>query len=131
MKKYVVMCLILLMSLSLFGCTDSDSNNETEDVIEQVEEVENLTDDDDYVEGVVALALIDEIGTEFKLADPGSCRFSINKIDRSGSSVKVYGSVTLYDKYGKLSDGRGGGTPFRTFDIKMDKYGDVTSCKIQ
>lgn len=131
MKRYIVMCLILLISFSLFGCAGNDTKNETEEVVEKIEEDDKLTDDDDFVEGVVALALLNEIGTEFNLADPGSCRYSINKIDRSGSSVKVYGEVTLYDKYGKLSDGRGGGTPFRTFDIKMDEDGDVTSCKIQ
>ena len=131
MKKYIVICLILLMSFSLFGCTDNGAKNETEECVENIEDDEKLTDDDDFVEAAVALALLDEIGAEFRLADPGSCRYSINKIDRSGCSVKVYGEVTLYDKYGKLSDGRGGGTPFRTFDIKMDEYGNVTSCKIQ
>ncbi len=55
----------------------------------------------------VATALRDEIGSKYDTADPDSCRYDINKQEKQGNFTYVYGSVTLYDKYGKLTTAGG------------------------
>lgn len=82
----------------------------------------------------VAQALRDEIGSKYDTADPDSCRYDINKQEEQGNYTYVYGSVTLYDKYGELTTGwvDDSGTPFRTYTVKINNStGDVASCEIK
>lgn len=82
----------------------------------------------------VATALRDEIGSKYDTADPDSCRYDINKQEEQGNYTYVYGSVTLYDKYGKLTTGwmDDSGTPYRSYTVKINNStGDVVSCEIK
>ena len=82
----------------------------------------------------VATALRDEIGSKYDTADPDSCRYDINKKEEQGNYTYVYGSVTLYDKYGKLTTGwrDDSGTPYRSYTVKINNStGDVVSCEIK
>ncbi len=81
---------------------------------------------------LVQSALRNEINKNFPLADANSTRYSINKSEKSGNSTIVYGKLYLYDKYGKLTKGRSGGSYSRTFEVKINNNTyKVTSCKIK
>ncbi len=82
----------------------------------------------------VATALRDEIGSKYDTADPDSCRYDINKQEEQGNFTYVYGSVTLYDKYGKLTTGwrDDSGTPYRSYTVKINNStGKAVSCEIK
>lgn len=96
---------------------------------------------DSQIQSLVVDALYSKIGSMFNDADPGSCRMSINKMDKSDDGwntqkITVYGNVTLYDKYGKLTNGWGpsvSGSYNHAFTVKITAVGDmgwVDSCNI-
>ncbi len=136
-KKRYLALVALLLFLPLYACSEgSDSapnaGNSSGGVSASTsQESQGLSDAE--IEALVVSALYDEIGSTYDTADPGSCRYSINKTEKSGGKLLVYGEVTLYDKYGKVTGGwvDGSGTPFRTFDITISESSrDVTSCEI-
>ena len=89
---------------------------------------------DDEIESSVVNALYNKIKSKYDDADAGSCRYSINKIEKEFGYIYVYGSVTLYDKYGNLTTGwsDGSGTPFRSFSVKIDAdTGRAYNCEIK
>ena len=91
---------------------------------------------DTQINQLVASALMNEIDRKYDTADPGSCTMRINRIDRTSNSnfIVVYGSVTLYDIYGRTTTGwyDGSGTAFRSFEVKISKTRHtVSDCDIQ
>ena len=57
---------------------------------------------------LVENGLTSKIRTAYPSADPTSCKYKINKSVRNNTTgdYTVYGTVSLYDKYGKLLSGK-------------------------
>lgn len=89
---------------------------------------------EDLKEAMVASALINEVKTKFSIADAGSTKYKINKTEKKGNDTIVYGTLHLYDKYGKATTGRsdGSGSYIRSFEVKINNSTKrVSSCKIK
>lgn len=130
-RRTLVLILVLSMSCFLFGC-GSSGETDTESSGSSYEEENDGELSDSEIESKATSALYNQIGSKFDTADPGSCRYSINKTESNGDgSYTVYGTVTLYDKYGKTTGGwtDGSGTPFREFSVTINSSGS-TSCHI-
>ena len=89
---------------------------------------------EDLKEAMVASALMSEVKTKFPIADAGSTRYKINKTEKKSSYTIVYGTLHLYDKYGKATTGRsdGSGSYTRSFEVKINNSTKkVSSCTIK
>ena len=85
---------------------------------------DELTDSE--VEAIVVKKLYKQIQYQWPTADAGSCRYSLNKIERTSHYITAYGEVYLYDKYGKLMSG----SYSHTFKILCTADGEtVYSCR--
>lgn len=130
MKRTVSIILALLLCMSLCACgtssesSSSDTQEEADvysnaEIESSSEKSHELTDDE--VEMIVVQELYNQISTsKWHQADPGSCRYSINKTERKPGFIYIYGEVYLYDKYGKLTTGYsdGSGSYSHTFEIE-------------
>ncbi len=126
MKKLISLLIILIMCIPFSACTPPSATSSSTSSSRKTE----LSDS--QIESIVSSELYSEISKWYKTADPGSCRYSINKTEKKNNQLYVYGTVTLYDKYGSLTTGHsdGSGRSFRTFTIEMRSNGDVISCDI-
>lgn len=89
---------------------------------------------DDYYETLATSALYSEVKKKYKMADPGSTKYKINKTEKQKDYTVVYGKLYLYDKYGKATTGYsdGSGSYIRTFEVKIkNSTNKVTSCTIK
>lgn len=89
---------------------------------------------DEYYEKLATSALYGEIQKKYKLADPGSTKYKINKTEKQKDYTVVYGKLYLYDKYGKATTGYsdGSGSYIRTFEVKIkNSTHTVSSCTIK
>ena len=120
MKKFVIFFLLLVMLLTLCACEDQDTTKQSASSTTSYQSTKKALTDDD-IKSMVVDKLYNTIDREYVTADPGSCRYSINTTEKEGIYIYVYGSVTLYDKYGELTGGYsdGSGTPFRHFTVKI------------
>lgn len=85
-------------------------------------------------EAMVASALMSEVRSKFPIADAGSTRYKINKTEQKSGYTIVYGTLHLYDKYGKATTGRsdGSGSYTRSFEVKINNSTKkVSSCTIK
>jgi len=130
MKRTIALLLALVLCLSLCACGSENATAEDDTYTTSDAESDFLYNDD--IEAIVVGALYDEIDSKYDTADAGSSRYEINKIDRKFDAIYVYGSVTLYDKYGMTTTGwtDGSGTPFRSFEVKISEDGYALSCDI-
>lgn len=124
----LLICLLSILCLGACGRTAEEVVVETteEDIVEFIAPTKEAGLSDKAIERIVVRALIDEIDKNFDYADAGSCTYGINTIERTSWSINVYGSVTLYDKYGKVTK-----TPYRTFEVAVSSGGRVIECKIK
>ncbi len=136
MKKWIALLLSLMMVLSLCSCKNEDpSDDDTSSSgssYSSASDEDELTDDE--IESIVVNALYNEINSKFDTADAGSSRYDINKTETKSGYVYVYGSVTLYDKYGMTTSGwiDESGTPYKNYTVKIDAdTGRATSCEIE
>lgn len=130
MKKLIALLMVVILGISLCACgTNNNPNSGTNSYVST--ESDELSDNE--IESLVASALYSKVGSKYDTADPGSTTYKINKTDKSGSYIYVYGSLTLYDKYGKATGGwvNGSGTPYRSFEVKINDSGRVVSCDIK
>ena len=136
MKKIFLLFITVVMAISLCSCEgDNQAKYDTEPSYSHSTSYTTSEDEltDDEIESSVVDALYDEIDSYYDTADAGSCKYSINKKEEKNGYIYVYGSVTLYDKYGKLTSGwyDGSGTPFRSFTVKINSdTGRVSNCEI-
>lgn len=128
MKRIIALLLcIVSMCFCLTACSNSTATKEKESTATTKTQSATTTKQagltDSQIESATVEALIKLIKNKYKAADAGSCRYSINKVtqDRKGDYI-VYGTVTLYDKYGKLTTGHhdGSGSYTRSFEIKIN-----------
>jgi curli biogenesis system outer membrane secretion channel CsgG len=137
MKKVITLLMVFLTILALAACGRSNAPSTTSTPNPSSTPIPTSTPKPELssteIENIVVKALYDKIKSTYPMADAGSCRYSINKTEKSGSYYYVYGSVTLYDKYGKTTGGwsDGSGTPFRSFTVKMNEDGRFPSCTIK
>ena len=132
MKKIVVLLLTLVMLFTLCACEDQDTTKQTASSTTSYQSTKKeLTDSD--IKSIVVDKLYDTIDRTYVTAAPGSCRYSINTTEKKNGDIYVYGSVTLYVKYGELTGGwsDGSGTPFRRFTVKIDADTGWGSCDIE
>lgn len=116
---------ILIMLVGLFSaCSDEDAESHTQDDTRQTEQ--RMTDED--YESLAAMALLSEISNSYysDSVDAGSSTYEVASVDKSGLNTEIYGTVTLYDKYGKVY-----GDYRREFSVTVDSDGDVQSCYIE
>ncbi len=138
MKKLFAIIVIMIMCFSLCSCNGNNEDVTTTTTRSDSVTTTKKTNDpmfgltDELIDMIVADALYDEVGSQFATADPGSCTYKVNKTVPSGKYVYVYGSLTLYDQYGRITTGRrdGSGTPYRSFEVKIDEDWDVVLCEI-
>ena len=132
MKKMAIFFLTLVMLLTLCACENQDTTKQSASSTTTYQSTKKTLTDDD-IKSMVVDKLYNTIDREYVTADPGSCRYSINTTEKEGNYIYVYGSVTLYDKYGELTGGYsdGSGTPFRRFTVKISAGpGSALSCDI-
>lgn len=70
----------------------------------------------------VESALYSEVSKKYSSydVDPSSCKYRINKQEKgSGNTTVVYGTLTLYDKYGNLVSSKKT-DPFKDFEVTID-----------
>ncbi len=137
MKKWIVLLLSLVIVISLCACENQDSSNRNTSSIKSSSPSTYATEKDELsdteIESIVANALYNKIDSYYDTADAGSCRYDINKTEEKNGYIYAYGSVTLYDKYGKITGGwaDGSGTAFRSFTVKINAdTGLVSNCDI-
>lgn len=120
MKKIIALALAVLMLFSLCACGRGTSNSTPSKSSSATTEKTGLSESE--IKSATASALHTLISNKYKTADAGSCKMEINKIEPSGKDYIVYGTVWLYDKYGKLTTGwtDGSGTSHRSFEIKIN-----------
>ncbi len=79
---------------------------------------------DSTLEYLVESALYSEVSSKYGSsgADPSSCNYSINKASKGGAmnTIVVYGTVSLYDKYGKLLSFKKS-SAIKDFEVTIDK----------
>lgn len=109
MKRTVSIILALLLCISLCACgtssesSSSDTQEEADvysnaEIESSSEKSHELTDDevemivvDDEVEMIVVQELYNQISTsKWHQADPGSCRYSINKTERKPGFIYIW-----------------------------------------
>ena len=119
MRRLLCWAISLIIILGLVGCGGSVKQPEpTPTPTPKPTATPKTEPTADEIENEVVIALYGTIQAREPLADPDSCRYSINKteVDGSGSyyHINVYGTVTLYDKYGNtIKDAR------RNFTVKI------------
>lgn len=128
----------VVLSVSMLACGNNDTSPNNKETTETeysytppVEVEDTLTDAE--IEDIVVRALYNKISSKYDTADAGSSRYSINKIEEKYGDIYVYGSVTLYDKYGQPTTGwnDGSGSIFRSFTVKINSSGSLRSCDIE
>ena len=83
---------------------------------------------------IVESALRNKVTQKYPIADAGSTRYKINKTEKKNGYTIVYGTLNLYDKYGKPTTGNSdrSGSYTRTFEVKIDNSTHkVSSCTIK
>lgn len=131
MKRLITLLLAFTMLFSLCACGGESNTPTTAE--DQEYEPQKYELSDDVIESIVVRALYEEIDSTFDTADAGSCTYGINKTEKENGYIYVYGSVTLYDKYGRATSGwiTGSGTPYKSFTVKIDEdTGRLSSCNI-
>lgn len=127
MKRAIAFLCAVMMCLCLTACTSSKSvkdNKSSQTVNSQSassQKQDGLTES--QIKSATVKALKDLIKKKYPVADPGSSTFAINKTTRkSNGDYIVYGTVRLYDKYGKLTTGYydGSGSYTKSFEIKIN-----------
>ncbi len=106
MKRTVSIILALLLCISLCACgtssesSSSDTQEEADvysnaEIESSSEKSHELTDDE--VEMIVVQELYNQISTsKWHQADPGSCRYSINKTERKPGFIYIYMVKFIY-----------------------------------
>lgn len=137
MKRVVTLFLALIFVLMLVACGGSNTEAPTSTTTPTSTPKPTTTPKPELssydIERIVVKALSDAIDSKYPMADAGSCRYSINKTEKSGGYYNVYGSVTLYDEYGRTTGGwpDGSGTAYRSFTVTMNEEGKNPSCTIK
>lgn len=126
MKKIFAILLALVMILSLTACKEPDnkkaSSGESNSSKSYSDTNTQMTDSE--IERIVVRKLLEKLRTtRGSNLDPESCRYSINKIERMGSEIYVYGTVTFYDKYGELT--KVSGDYSKSFTVTFKRTGAV------
>lgn len=110
MKKQFILIMVLIMVLGIVGCSAQSTDIEPSETKENKtttttapKEEESLSED--MIIRLTEQALYNEVDSTYTNADAASTRYSINKIEEKGNIIYVYGSVSLYDKYGQLTTG--------------------------
>ena len=127
MKKVWAFLCIVVLCFCLTACSNSNSTKEKESTATSKTHSTTTTQQtgltDSQIESATVEALLKLIKKKYDAADPESCRYSINKVTQnSKGDYVVYGTVVLYDKYGKLTTGHydGSGSYTRSFEIKIN-----------
>lgn len=137
MKKVLALILTMLFVLSLVACGGSNkeeeksSSKKTNYETSEVETEDKYSLTDSKIKSLVEDALVDKIRKTYDTADPYKTRYSIGTTERDGNKYTVYGTLTMYDKYGQVTTGwiDGSGSYTRSFEVKIS-YGEVSSCDI-
>lgn len=129
--------LALVMVLSLAACGGGDSDNDgttskNKSVSSSAENGEKKLSDSE-IKKIVEQALLDEIKSKYSEAQPNSTKYTLANTEKKGNYTYAYGTVTLYDKYGKITTGYsdGSGSFKKSFEVKISKSGSVVDCKIK
>lgn len=119
-KKSLVLFLTIVLCLPLCACEIAETPETTQQEIKTTEK--KLSDSE--IEAKVSDALWRYVRDQVKGADAGSTRYKINKIERKSGKIYVYGTVTMYDKYGKLYKFKGEYT--NSFSYTLNEDGTVS-----
>lgn len=131
-KKYLItgisICCALVIILIVFvyscnSCTGSNSSltssssSDSDDLFDYNDDNDDNSLSDEEIETKAVQALYEKVKLTFgDDIDPDSTKYRINKIEHGDlNSVKVYGTYTTYDKYGRLYGDVG--DPFTVFII--------------
>ncbi|MBQ1847557.1 MAG: DUF308 domain-containing protein [Clostridia bacterium] len=107
------------------GTSNSGNDNLT------IEEAKKKFSDSE-IRSLAGKALYDQVKKQFSSSDidPDSCKYTINKIDKSGTNdlyIYVYGRLVLYNKFGKVSEKS---LQYDSFTVKIDVSTKWTYCTI-
>lgn len=134
MKKVFVLIMVLIMAMGIVGCSEQPTYKEpSEKPKEEIPAPTVPQKDEGLSEEMIILlterALYNEIASTYTNADPGSTRYSINKIEEGYREIYVYGTLSMYDKYGQLTTGwiDNSGSYFRTFTVTIENDGEASA----
>lgn len=128
MKKWIALLLSFVMALSLCAC--GNGNTSIRSATDSEQEEDESTDDEFelYSDFTIKLYVENALRNEIKeyMSDVDSFRANINKTEKESGYIYVYGTVTLYDKYGNLTD-----NPFRSYTVRINTSTRNASCDIK
>lgn len=138
MKRTLTLFLALIIVLSLTACGSGTSNSSSSDSFDsnssgEYESKNELSES--LIDLMVQNALLDKIREKYSEADPLSTKYRIANTQKdyqaSEANYTVYGTLTLYDKYGQITTGYldGSGSYSKTFEVKIED-GEVKECEI-
>lgn len=130
MKKILMMLCVVMMCFYLTACSNNTSSGNKQPSTNSTKSTTATTKSsgltDSQIESAVVDKLIELIKKQYPAADAGSSTYSINKIEKeSDGDYVVYGTVRLYDKYGKLTTGYYDGSGSYTRSFKITINGDT------
>ncbi len=124
MKKLIMFFLMLTMLVFVTACSDATTDS---DVADDEFQQSEIMSDEDY-ESIAAMALLREISNSYlsDSVDAESSTFEVSSVDSDSFGTKIYGTITLYDKYGKVY-----GDFRREYTVTLDSDGDIRDCSIR
>ena len=125
MKKVISILLALILVLSLVACggeksnSDDSSKSAKSSYSNNTKSVSDLTDQE--IKSKVAEALQSQVKSIFSKAEPSLTRFNITNKENKNDKLYVYGTLSLFDKYGEST------YPYRQkFELIIDEYGKIS-----
>ena len=135
MKKVLALMLALIMVLSLVACGGSNTDSETttgkkSDSSSYEKDSKELSESE--IKLKVEKAILEEVKSHYPDAEPYSTRYQIANKKTNGKYIDVYGTLTLYDKYGKVTTGYidGSGSYTKSFEVNVSTEGYYDKCNI-
>lgn len=131
MKKVLALMLALVLVLSLVACGGgNNSSSSKSDTSSSQKDSKELSESE--ITSKVENAILKQVEEQFPEADPYSTRYSISQKQKNGKYIDVYGTLTLYDKYGKTTTGYsdGSGSYTKSFEVNVSTEGYTDKCDI-
>ena len=127
--------LALVMVLSLAACgEDAKLHSDLDSALAALGDLdgdfEGLSDSE--IKNRVQMALAKYVEDHYSEASPYRTTFKISQRSKNGNYIDIYGTCTLYDKYGKVTTGYfdGSGSYTKSFEVNLSLEGLGDKCDI-
>lgn len=118
-RNIVLVILVCFVLVCMTGCGCSSTSSD-----ESSSSSSQYTDNDEMSTSEIEMAIYQAVKEyDYGKSDPASTRYNINKRTGSGENEIVYGTLSLYDEYGKLVKSG------LSFEVK-NRLSGMPECKI-